>query len=68
MSSPKAAQSPAGNSSAPAAAEDIHIVSQTLVVFAEGKNSMLLKYSYDYPATATGYPALQGTLALPAVL
>jgi len=29
---------------------------------------VLLKYSYDYPAAATGYPALQGTLALPAVL
>jgi len=28
----------------------------------------MLKYSYDYPATAAGYLALQGTLALPAVL
>ena len=31
-------------------------------------NFLLLKYSYDYPAIATGYPALRGTLALPAVL
>jgi len=28
----------------------------------------MLKYSYDYAATAAGYPALQGTLAKPAVL